>query len=268
MTGRTGTGPWGRGEWESEGCPPPGRPPVPRWGVCAARGPPPARDEENPPPGRASGGELRGTARGCALRLIPATVPAPGLPGLGEALGAGSRRVFGRGAWRWRAGAGEAARWRPGEEWPRLRNSVPGLRPEVDSRGAKRRPQGVASASRPLSGKVTSAWRPVQAPWASLSGGGLLHQPSDPLHGRRVETGQSAHLDVEPPLLDSLEQFLAFQSQFFRQLVNTRGQRQLLPEPTPDGRGNHDRWWAYSMIWVCFRRDRTPRVRGSRLEDV
>ena len=70
-----------------------------------------------------------------------------------------------------------------------------------------------------------------------LPGRRLSHQLSDPLHGRRVETGQGTHLDVQPPFLDSLEQLLALQSQFFRQLVNTRGQRQLLPEPTPDGRG-------------------------------
>jgi hypothetical protein len=73
-----------------------------------------------------------------------------------------------------------------------------------------------------------------------LPGRRLSHQLPDPLHGRRVETGQGAYLDFKPPILDPLEQLLALQSQLFRQLVNTRGQRQLLPELTPDGRGKHD----------------------------
>jgi hypothetical protein len=68
----------------------------------------------------------------------------------------------------------------------------------------------------------------------------LFHQLSDSLHGRRVETGQGADLDIKPPLPDAVEQLRALQSQLFRQLVNTRGQRQLLPELAPDSRGCHD----------------------------
>jgi hypothetical protein len=41
--------------------------PVPRWGVWAESGPPPARDPGSPPPARASGGELSGTDLGGAV---------------------------------------------------------------------------------------------------------------------------------------------------------------------------------------------------------
>src|SRR5438105_2538952 len=68
----------------------------------------------------------------------------------------------------------------------------------------------------------------------------LIHPLLDLLHGRRIETRQCAEFDVQPPFLNSLEQLLSLEPQFFRQLVNTRGQRQLLPESTPDGREDHD----------------------------
>lgn len=43
-----------------------------------------------------------------------------------------------------------------------------------------------------------------------------------------IETCDNAGFDVESPLLDSLDQFRAFQAQFFRQLMDAGGQRQLL----------------------------------------
>src|SRR4051812_12888330 len=57
--------------------------PVPRWGVWAESGPPPARDPASPPPARASGGELSGTDLGCA---VSRSGPAPA--GTGGAAGA------------------------------------------------------------------------------------------------------------------------------------------------------------------------------------
>jgi hypothetical protein len=68
----------------------------------------------------------------------------------------------------------------------------------------------------------------------------LIHQLSDPIHHRRVETGQCVGLDIQAPLLDALEQLLTLQAQFFGQLVNTRRQRQLLPDLTPVSQAGHD----------------------------
>jgi hypothetical protein len=50
----------------------------------------------------------------------------------------------------------------------------------------------------------------------------------DPIDHRGIEARQSAGLDVEVPLLDQVKQFRALQAQFFRQLVDTGGQLQLL----------------------------------------
>jgi hypothetical protein len=55
-----------------------------------------------------------------------------------------------------------------------------------------------------------------------------VHQLLDPIDGRVVQTSQRTNLDIKPPSLDAVKQFLALQTQFFCQLVDACGQRQLL----------------------------------------
>ena len=93
----------------------------------------------------------------------------------------------------------------------------------------------------------------------------LIHQLPDPIHHRRVETGQGVGLDVQTPLLDALEQLLTLQAQFFGQLVNARRQRQLLPDLTPVSQASRD-LGVFSMVrvdqfWIRIRR----RLRSSTL---
>ena len=51
---------------------------------------------------------------------------------------------------------------------------------------------------------------------------------ADLLHRCRVESGKNTGLYLKAPHLNTVEQLLAFNSKLFRQLVDTRGQRQLL----------------------------------------
>jgi hypothetical protein len=82
-----------------------------------------------------------------------------------------------------------------------------------------------------------------------LRGHRLIHQLPNSIHHLRVETRQGIRLDVETPLLDALEQFLALQAQLFRQLMNARRQRQLLPDLTPVSQASRDRR-VFSIVRV------------------
>ena len=160
-----------------------------------------------------------------------------------------------------RTGAEQPASLRSGEDWATCARTTaapagrlcrsPGVgdsrrRAAADAgRRRRRRAAGLAAGAtqtgrgpgsmRPARGGAPAGGRGAEADAASPRapcGRWLSHQLPDPLHGRRIETRQGVDLHVQPPLLDSIEQLLALQSQFFRQLVNTRGQRQLLPEPS------------------------------------
>ena len=64
-----------------------------------------------------------------------------------------------------------------------------------------------------------------------------VHQPLDPIDLILAKTREDAGLDVKPPRLDSVEEFLTFQPKLFRQLMDARGQRRLLlngPRPPKD----------------------------------
>ena len=58
--------------------------------------------------------------------------------------------------------------------------------------------------------------------------GRFVDQLFDPIDHRGIEARQRAWFNVKAPLLDAFNQFRALKAQFFRQLVDTDGQRQLL----------------------------------------
>ncbi|WP_173878227.1 hypothetical protein [Singulisphaera sp. GP187] len=55
-----------------------------------------------------------------------------------------------------------------------------------------------------------------------------MHQLPNLVDRRRVQACQGAELDIKTPSLDPVKQLLALETQFLRQLMDTRGQRQLL----------------------------------------
>ncbi len=65
-------------------------------------------------------------------------------------------------------------------------------------------------------------------------------QLSDPVNRGRIETGEVTGLDVKTPDLNLLQQLCALQSQLLGQLVNSRRQRQLLPDLNPVPRAGRD----------------------------
>ena len=241
---------------------PPGRMPVPRWGVWAESGPPPARNPARPPrrePAEASsevrilaarslirtgsqrsrgGDRARRTARGGRAdrrrhRPRGGTICATGLDG---ETGAGRRRgaatapdfaltpVEPADA----AAAAPDATSRPDEGWAAAGGAAEATGCAVGfTVGAEGDTEAAAGAVEAVARLFLGRRR-------------LIHPLLDLLHGGRIETSQCAEFDVQPPFLNSLEQLLSLEPQFFRQLVNTRGQRQLLPDSTPDGREDHD----------------------------
>jgi len=105
-----------------------------------------------------------------------------------------------------------------------------------------------ARARRSRHGRRGRGHRDEPGRGAFNSGRRIIHliQSLDPVHHRRIETGQSTDLDVESPLLNSVEQLLTLEIQLFGQLMNARRQRQLLPDVTPASRAGHDpgKFWV------------------------
>ena len=206
---------------------PPGRIPVPRWGVWAESGPPPGRFAGEAAAGAGQGRRAQRDRSG--RRFLGVRRAGAGRrPGQGPA----SRRARGgRPRAAWEAGGGS----RGGDESDagRSRRGGPrGRTRRVPSR--RRRPAGasrVAAAAAAGRRAGRRAPRPPAGPSASTVGRGggrrrgreasaaaaprsspageVLIQLPDPLHGRRVETRQGADLDVQPPFLNSLEQLLS-----------------------------------------------------------
>ena len=269
MPGVLGRAGFGRGRAASLG----------RRGGCPFHGggvgrerPPPARDAEKPPPARASGGELSGTDGGepllirAGFRRRRGCGRSGGQPsGAGGPAAAGAEGTSAPEPRRWTGACGDGAA--PVETSPDARRACrPAATAPDAGRGrcrmgggwwrsgghrARRRFHGRRGGGRRGGGGGDGG----SGPRASLADGDCSSTPliRSTVDGSRL--ARALDLDVEPPFLDSLEQLLALQSQFFRQLVNTRGQRQLLPEPAPDGRDDHDRGHGFVCI-DCFRRDR------------
>jgi hypothetical protein len=68
----------------------------------------------------------------------------------------------------------------------------------------------------------------------------LTAQLPDSIDCDRIETGEIACLDIKAPVLNPLQQLRTLQTQLFGQLVNSRRQRQLLPDQIPVLRISHD----------------------------
>ena len=92
---------------------------------------------------------------------------------------------------------------------------------------------------------------------------GLTTQLPDSIDCDRVETGESVCLDIKAPVLNPLQQLRTLQTQLFGQLVNSRRQRQLLPDQIPVSRVSRDpgtRWIQrmFGLIPDCVLVDGGP----------
>jgi hypothetical protein len=70
-------------------------------------------------------------------------------------------------------------------------------------------------------------------------------QLPDPVYRGRIEAGEIAGLDVNTPTLNTLQKLCTLQTQLLGQLVNSRRQRQLLPDLIPVPRAGRDPGWIF-----------------------
>ena len=186
---------------------------------------------------RGRGGELGGFRAGCGSRP-PGGWPGPGRPWAGAAVadggagGAADGLAAGLGRGRPRGGDRSGLRGAPAVRGGRRPGTRPPdrplARPPSRRRGGRDRGHGGGASALPWreggEDAVAAGVRGPHSPAGCLTSS-LIRSTVD---GSRL--ARALDLDVQSPFLNPLEQLLALQSQFFRQLVNARGQRQLLPD--------------------------------------